>query len=155
MGLLWTLRRDLLRRGSPAFKVGVWVAGIAGGLFWIYLDEREKPVKERAVFLPARREVQMEEGEIREWNLRLSGGKLLPHKDGNQKQEQEQQQEQHQGLEAARNAALAAIKEQGLKQESAEKQQQQKQQGWFSSLLGLGDKAQNPKAKKVPLFFDK
>ncbi|CDI87747.1 hypothetical protein, conserved [Eimeria praecox] len=153
MGWLEHIKRDLLRRGSPAFRVGVWVTGIAGGLVWIYFDERDKPIKERAIFLPARRQVPMDASEIEEWNQKLSGGKLLPLTNA---QQQQQQQQQQQGVEAARAALLAAVKEEAQQQEQVQKLQQQKEQGWISNLLGLNEPPESSgKKKKVPLLFDK
>ncbi|CDJ42816.1 hypothetical protein, conserved [Eimeria tenella] len=139
-------QRELLLRGSPAFRVGVWVAGVGGALLWIYFEEINKPLKERVLFLPAKRQIPMEAAEIEAWNLGLSGGKLLHCSSS-------EQQQQH-GVEAARAKALEAIKQ----QEAAEKdkqQQQQQQQTWLSSFLGLGNNTENAKPKKVSFFSDK
>lgn len=151
MGWLKDAKRDLLRRGSPAFRLGVWVAGAAGALLWIYMEEKKKPLKERVLFLPSKREVAMEKAEIDAWNQRLSGGKLLSF-DGD---EEKQQQLQQQGVEAARARQLAAIEQQAQQQGAAEKKEPQ--QGWFSSLLGLNDNrnTESSKQKKVPLLFDR
>ncbi|KAL8455530.1 hypothetical protein Emag_000659 [Eimeria magna] len=154
MGWLEDARRNLLRRGSPSFRVGVWVAGVGGGLLWIYLEEKKKPVKERVVFLPAKREVLMEQAEIESWNERLSGGKLLsPEETASQQQQQQQQQ----GVEAARARALAAIEQQAQKEEAAAAERQQQQQGWLPFLFGSrgAPEPEPPKRKKVPLLFDK
>ncbi|KAL8272635.1 hypothetical protein Esti_003423 [Eimeria stiedai] len=128
--------------------------GVGGGLLWIYLEEKKKPIKERVLFLPAKREVLMEQTEIERWNQRLSGGKLLsPEETANQ---QQQQQQQTQGLEAARARALAAIEQQAQREEAAAAQRQQ-QQGWLPFFFGSrGSLEPEPsKPKKVPLLFDK
>ncbi|CDJ64139.1 hypothetical protein, conserved [Eimeria necatrix] len=141
-------QRELLLRGSPAFRVGVWVAGIGGALLWIYFEEINKPLKERVLFLPAKRQIPMEAAEIEAWNRGLSGGKLLHCSSS------EQQQQQQHGVEAARAKALEAIKQ----QEAAEKdkqQQQQQQQTWLSSFLGLSNSTESAKPKKVSFFSDK
>ncbi|KAL8450640.1 hypothetical protein Emed_002512 [Eimeria media] len=156
MGWLEDARRNLLRRGSPSFRVGVWVAGVGGGLLWIYLEEKRKPIKERVLFLPAKREVLMEPTEIERWNQRLSGGKLLSPQET---ATQQQQQQQPQGVEAARARALAAIEKEAQQEQAAaaaaEKQQQQ--QGWLPFLFGPkgAPEPEPPKQKKVPLLFDK
>ncbi|CDJ31845.1 uncharacterized protein EMH_0070250 [Eimeria mitis] len=102
----------------------------------------------------------MDQTEIDQWNRSLSGGKLLPVSGDNQQQQQQQQQQllQQQGVEAQRAMAIEAIKLSAQQQEEREKQQQQKlqqQQGWVSRLLGLHEKTENTKTKKLPLFFDK
>lgn len=71
------VRRDTLVRGSPAYRWGVWVSGITGGLLWIWDTEKKAPIEERRIFLPAKREVVMNQQQILEWNQALSGGKLL------------------------------------------------------------------------------
>lgn len=151
MGWPWLrqAKRDLLRRGSPSFRVGVWLTGAAGALAWIYIEERKKPLNERVLFLPAKREIPMDEKEIQEWNKKLSGGKLLSLTDSSNKQ----QQQQLEGVEALRAKVLASINQQEEKQQ----QNQQQQQGWLSSLLGFNSTPppEHIKTKKVPLLFDK
>ncbi|OEH77276.1 uncharacterized protein LOC34622364 [Cyclospora cayetanensis] len=139
-------KRDLFRRGSPAFRVGVWVAGLGGALVWIYFEERNKPINERILFLPSKREVAMDKAEIEAWNQRLSGSKLLPVEGGEGHQKQ-----QEQGVEAARSKVLADIKRQP---EAGKKEQHQ---GWISSVLGMNYNAstEHAKHKKLPLLFDK
>ena len=149
MSWLRTARRDILRRGSPAFRVGVWLTGVAGALVWVYFEETNKPLNERILFLPSKREVAMDKTEIEEWNRRLSGGKLLSNVEDNTQQRQQQEE----GVEAARAKALASLKQQEEQQRSIEGQQQQ--QGWLSSLLGLSNPPPSSKPKKVSLFFDK
>ncbi|PFH32368.1 hypothetical protein BESB_016860 [Besnoitia besnoiti] len=70
-------RRETLLQGSPAYKWAVWTAGIGGGLVWIWETEKNAPVSERRIFLPAKREVMMSEAEIKKWNERYSGGVAL------------------------------------------------------------------------------
>nr|CEL65819.1 TPA: hypothetical protein BN1204_016525 [Neospora caninum Liverpool] len=70
-------QREVLLRGSPAYKWGVWIAGLGGGLLWIWESEKNAPISERRVFLPAKREVRMTEEEIRKWNEKYSGGAAL------------------------------------------------------------------------------
>ncbi|KAL8427119.1 hypothetical protein Efla_001400 [Eimeria flavescens] len=137
MGWWGDAKRNLMRRGSPSFRVGVWVAGIGGGLLWIYFDETKKPVRDRKIFLPAKREVLMAEAEIEQWNRRLSGGKLLSPQQETAAHAQLLPPEE-QGVEAARAKARAAIEQQAQQEAAAaERMQHQDQQGWFSSLLGL------------------
>ena len=154
---LQTFRRDIFRRGSPSFRWGVWISGGVFALFWVFIEERNKEIKDRRIFLPFKRQIEMQQAEITEWNRKLSGGKLLQ---PDHHQQQQQQQQQQQGVEAARALQLAAIKQKAQQQEEAEKQQQQQQQqqqhGFISSLLGLTDKTdKQTKTKKVPLLFDK
>lgn len=153
MGWLREAKRNILRRGSPAFRVGVWVAGAAGALIWIYVEERKKPINERVLFLPSRREVVMDKTEIESWNQRLSGGKLLSL--GGEKNQQPQQQREE-GVEAARARALAAIEKEAQREE-AEAERKKQQHGWFSRLLGLSssNSPAQEKQKKVSLLFDK
>lgn len=152
MNWLKSVKRDFLRRGSPAFRVGAWVAGVGGALLWIYLEETQKPIGERVLFLPSKRQVLMGKTEIDTWNERLSGGKLLAF-EGDTKQQQQEQQ----GVEAARAKALADIEQQEQQRAAAEVLWPQRQQGWLWGLLGTrdGQKEEQQKPRKVSLLFDK
>ncbi|KEP61652.1 UNVERIFIED_CONTAM: hypothetical protein HHA_240255 [Hammondia hammondi] len=70
-------QREVFLRGSPAYKWGVWIVGLGGGLLWIWESEKNAPISERRVFLPARREVKMTSAEIKKWNEKYSGGAKL------------------------------------------------------------------------------
>ncbi|EPR60503.1 putative transmembrane protein [Toxoplasma gondii GAB2-2007-GAL-DOM2] len=70
-------QREVFLRGSPAYKWGVWIVGLGGGLLWIWESEKNAPISERRVFLPARREVKMTSAEIKKWNEKYSGGAAL------------------------------------------------------------------------------
>lgn len=141
--------RHIFLRGSPAYRVGVWITGIAGGLFLIFLEERRRPVKDRVLFLPSRREIPMEGEEIEEWNRRLSGGKLL----STPKPSDAAQPPPLEGIEERRARVKAAIEEE---ETSSHQETKRLRAGWMDYLLGVSDKAQNSeRQKKVSLFFDK
>lgn len=82
---LWRLRekwrREMFLRGSPSYRLGVWAAGITGGLLWIWTVEKDMPIEERRIFLPLKRQIPMREDEILRWNAKLTGKEaqdLLP-----------------------------------------------------------------------------
>ncbi|CRH03158.1 conserved Plasmodium protein, unknown function [Plasmodium relictum] len=60
-------RRTILLKGSPAFKIGVWVSGLTIGLTWILFSEYNQPKTNNLFFKKKEADIFTNE-EIEKWN---------------------------------------------------------------------------------------
>ncbi|CXH90263.1 conserved Plasmodium protein, unknown function [Plasmodium berghei] len=60
-------KRTALLRGSPAFKISVWLSGFALGFFWILISEYNNP-KRNNLFFKKKEPDMFTDDEIQNWN---------------------------------------------------------------------------------------